>query len=144
MSSCQVEGCTRTVSKAGYSFCLDHWKAERNGGVTRCERCQRWHDTGNPLCRSCDRPPTQADGNGNATANARDEAEEAEAAGGYLSSTRLGKQFGLSSVKVNLILAELGWIERYVKGWVPTDRGNALGANVREMRNGTPFVVWPA
>jgi hypothetical protein len=26
---------------------------------------------------------------------------------------------------------------------VPTDRGNALGANVKTMRNGTPFVVWP-
>ncbi|QOV91833.1 hypothetical protein [Humisphaera borealis] len=60
-----------------------------------------------------------------------------------LSSTRLGRHFNLSSVKMNLILAELGWVEKYVKGWVPTDAGNALGANVREMRNGTPYVVWP-
>lgn len=67
-----------------------------------------------------------------------------DAPGGMLSSTRVGRHFGLSSVRVNLILAELGWIEKYVKGWVPTDRGNALGAKVKEMRNGTPFAVWPA
>lgn len=98
----------------------------------RCERCERWHDRGAALCRDCDR---SAAGEGEASDN--------DAPSDYLSSTRIGKHFGLSSVKINLMLAELGWIERYVKGWVPTDRGNALGANVREMRNGTPFVVWP-
>src|SRR5690349_7420535 len=60
---------------------------------------------------------------------------------GMLSSTKIGNHFGISNIRVNLILAELGWIEKYVKGWVPTDRGNALGANVKEMRNGTPFTV---
>ncbi len=57
---------------------------------------------------------------------------------------KLANTSGCRVSKTNLILAELGWIERYVKGWVPTERGNALGANIREMRNGTPFVVWPA
>lgn len=61
-----------------------------------------------------------------------------------LSSTRLGKHFGLSSQRMNLVLAELGWIEKYVKGWTPTQRGNNLGAEVREMRTkGVPYVVWP-
>lgn len=125
MDACQVEGCTRAVSKAGHAFCLDHWKAERNGDVTRCARCQRWHE--GPLCRACQPAPPAAE----------------DEPAGLLSSTRIGKHFGLTSVRVNLILAELGWIEKYVKGWVPTDRGNALGANVRELRNGVPFVVWP-
>jgi hypothetical protein len=136
MTGCQVDGCTQTVSKSDHIFCREHWKAERDGRVTRCEKCQRWHDTGQKVCRGCDRPTAGA-------GNFPDDSAEDYSAGGYLSSTRIGKHFDLSNIKVNLILAELGWIEKYVKGWVPTDRGNALGANIREMRNGTPFVVWP-
>lgn len=136
MIRCQVDGCTQTVSKADHIFCLQHWKAERSDHVTRCQKCQRWHDTEGNLCRGCTRPTAGQDAS-------RDDSAEDGSTGSYYSSTRLGKHFGLSNVKVNLILSELGWIEKYVKGWVPTDRGNALGANVREMRNGTPFVVWP-
>jgi hypothetical protein len=131
MEICQVDGCKQSVSKSGYSFCLDHWKAERIGKVIRCATCQRWHQNPGPLCRACAQPSPAG------------EEDATEPASGWLSSTRIGKHFGLSSVKINLILAELGWIEKYVKGWVPTDRGNALGANVREARNGIPFVIWP-
>lgn len=136
MPGCQVEGCQQPVSKAGFSFCKNHWKAEREGKVIRCAQCQRWHDNAGPLCRGCERPsPAASPGD--------EELPEGNSSTGLLSSTRIGKHFGLSNIRTNLILAELGWIEKYVKGWVPTDRGNALGANVREMRNGTPFVVWP-
>lgn len=108
MGHCQVTGCTRKVSRPGYTLCLEHWKARQNAQPDRAQ-----------------------------TASANDDAE-------FFSSTRIGKHFGLSGVRVNLILAELGWIEKYVKGWVPTDRGNALGANVREgSKHGTPYVVWP-
>lgn len=119
----------QTVPRAGFELCLHHWKAERAGKVTRCEKCRKRHENPSPLCRECaDAPQIQG---------------EDDSPAGFLSSTKIGKHFGLSSMKVNLILAELGWIERYVKGWVPTDRGNALGANVKEMRNGVPYVVWP-
>jgi hypothetical protein len=131
MDRCQVEDCTHAVSKPGHQFCLDHWKAERKGQVKRCDSCRQWHENDGALCRACARQASEP------------ESADADAAGGLLSSTRIGKHFGLSNVKMNLILAELGWIEKYVKGWVPTDRGNALGANVKTMRNGTPFVVWP-
>ncbi len=138
MGGCQVEGCERDVSKPGHTLCLQHWKLERDGKVSRCEKCQRWHETGSALCRNCASTPAREQ------PVTEDSSEGESATGEFLSSTRIGKHFGISNIKVNLILAELGWIERYVKGWVPTDRGNALGANVREMRNGTPFVVWPA
>jgi hypothetical protein len=131
MDGCQVEGCDQIVSKAGHAFCLDHWKAERSGAVKRCTSCRQWHQNSGPICRACAQP------------SAESAAGEEDAPAGLLSSTRIGKHFGLSNVKTNLILAELGWIEKYVKGWVPTDRGNTLGANVKTMRNGTPFVVWP-
>ena len=116
MDGCQVEGCTRLVSKTGHTFCLDHWKAERSGKITRCPTCQRWHDTAGPLRHSCKPLPATGD----------DLQDDSPA--GYLSSTKIGKHFGLSNIKINLILAELGWIEKYVKGSVPTDRGNLSNA----------------
>lgn len=65
--------------------------------------------------------------------------------GERLSSTKLGKHFGLSPTRMNLLLAELGWIEKYTKGWTPTARGNQIGAEVREARqSGVPYVVWPS
>jgi hypothetical protein len=124
MPRCTVTNCPATVSKPGHTLCLDHWKSQRNGQLPRCPACQQLHDP--PTCPACTPPATPDDTPSN-----------------LLSSTRIGDHFNLAPAKVNLILAELGWIEKYVKGWVPTDRGNALGANVKEMRNGTPFVVWP-
>ncbi|HEX8912835.1 MAG TPA: hypothetical protein VF796_10785 [Humisphaera sp.] len=116
----------RTVSKAGYTFCRTHWQAERDGQVKRCPTCLRWNEVGRKhVCT----PPLP------------DEAYLAEDPAGYLSSTKVGKHFGLSNTRMNLVLAELGWIERYGTGWVPTDQGNAQGANVREGK--APYVVWP-
>lgn len=61
----------------------------------------------------------------------------------HLTSTKLGQRLNLSAQRTNLILAELGWIEKYVKGWTPTDAGNRLGAELRTTRKGIPYVVWP-
>jgi hypothetical protein len=66
-----------------------------------------------------------------------------ESSDAMLSSRRIGSHFGLSSIKTNLLLAELGWIEKYVKGWIPSDRGTRLGANVKDGSK-APYVVWPA
>ena len=60
-----------------------------------------------------------------------------------LFATTLGEHFGLSSRKVNLILAELGWLSRERKGWVATEQGKALGAVQRDYyQTGVPFVLW--
>ena len=62
----------------------------------------------------------------------------------FLSSTTLGEKLGIGSRKVNLVLSELGWIERATKGWVPTAQGKKLQAESREIRqSGIPYVVWP-
>ena len=47
---------------------------------------------------------------------------------------------------MNLILAELGWVERGPggKGWKATRMATDLGAAQREASSGAPFVVWPA
>ena len=127
MDACQVEGCSRKVTKAVHQLCLEHWKGERAGTVRQCDKCACCHAGTSALCARCAPTPAAA------PAPAADAGDD-EAAGSLLSSTKIGKHFGLSNIKTNLVLAELGWIEKYVKGWTPTDRGNALGANVREMR----------
>ncbi len=136
MDNCQVEGCARKISKTGHALCLDHREAERKGAVKRCTACQGWHDQPSAICRGC------AKGSAG-TSSDEDDSADTEARTGYLSSTAIGRHFALSNIKTNLILAELGWIEKYIKGWVPTDRGNALGANVRQSNKGIPYVVWP-
>ena len=60
-----------------------------------------------------------------------------------LSATKIGLHFGLPSQRMNLVLAELGWLEKYVKGWTPTDQGNRVGAEVRTSRKGIPYALWP-
>lgn len=64
--------------------------------------------------------------------------------GALLSSTNLGEKFGTSSQKINQILAELGWIQRERKGWIPTEQGLKLKAELKEHhQTGIPFVLWP-
>lgn len=47
--------------------------------------------------------------------------------------------------RANLLLAELGWIEKHVKGWHLTEAGKKMGGVMREARQtGIPYVVWPA
>jgi len=61
-----------------------------------------------------------------------------------LSSTKIGMAFNCSATKANKILAEIGWIERGVKGWKITDAGIKKGGQEKDhYQSGVPFVVWP-
>lgn len=115
---CKVEGCEQTVSKPGHLLCYHHWKLEKSGQL----RHDKTLDTRQEIA---DSPKTR---NG----------------GERFSSTKLGKHFNLSPTRMNLVLAELGWIEKYTKGWTASDRGKQFGTEVREARqSGVPYVVWP-
>jgi hypothetical protein len=130
MERCVVVGCASTVSRDGYKLCLSHWRAQREGGVRECETCGAAFETSAGTCPACAASARRVDPRA-----ADDE---------WLSATKIGERLGLSSRKVNLVLSELGWIERYVKGWVPTEQGVARGGMGREARQtGVPYVVWP-
>ncbi len=61
-----------------------------------------------------------------------------------LNASDIGDQLGLSSHKVNRVLAELGWISKERKGWIITQLGRSLGGMQREFeQTGKPFVTWP-
>lgn len=121
--SCIVAGCAAVPSKDGFDFCYPHWKAHQKGKLHQCGRCNAWHE--GDLCPACDENPSE------------------ELGPAELTSTKLGQRLSLSAQRTNLVLAELGWIEKYVKGWTPTDAGNRLGAELRTSSKGVPYVVWP-
>ncbi len=132
MQNCKVDGCTTPVSKPEHTLCLEHWKAEKEERLFRCTDCGRLMDKDLPLCSECYR--TKGKG-------AKGQAAFKDKT---LSSTALGEAFGLTPMKVNQILAELGWITKYTKGWIPTPAGNGHGAEAREWKeSGVPYVVWP-
>jgi hypothetical protein len=132
---CVVKGCEATIDKPGHTLCYKHWKAQQKGQVRPCEKCGVYFENIESRCASCDdfAPVMLVPEAG------------AKAPRDAMSSTKLGKHFGIPSQRVNLILAELGWIEKFVKGWVATAQGRKHGAVQLEMReNGVPYVVWPA
>ena len=60
-------------------------------------------------------------------------------------ATTIGGKVGLSPRRVNLVLAELGWIKRLARGWKPTERGAGLGGVQKTaQQSGIPYVAWPA
>ncbi len=62
-----------------------------------------------------------------------------------LTVTKLGEKFGLSGVKINRILSELGWIGKGLKGWNITKQGKKQqGEQFEDFRSGVPYVKWQA
>lgn len=60
-----------------------------------------------------------------------------------LSCSNVGAEFMVSAQKINIILNELGWIEKdSYKGWKLTSQGRTNGGVELETMNGNPYVVW--
>ncbi len=61
-----------------------------------------------------------------------------------LNATAIGKNFNVSSQRLNLLLNELGWIEKTVAGWGLTKLGKTLGGKQFEHEtSGGSYVLWP-
>lgn len=62
----------------------------------------------------------------------------------YFSATQLGENFDVSNRKINLILNELGWVQKTVAGWGITKLGKSLGGREFEHEtSGQKYVKWP-
>ncbi|MEA2110600.1 MAG: glycerol kinase [Campylobacterota bacterium] len=62
----------------------------------------------------------------------------------YISATAIGSKHNISARKINMILSEIGWIERYLKGWTISNLGMKNGGIQKEnSKNGVPYVEWP-
>lgn len=61
-----------------------------------------------------------------------------------INATAIGKHFNISSQRLNLILSELGWIEKDIAGWAVTKHGKSLGGRQFEHEtSGGTYVLWP-
>jgi hypothetical protein len=61
-----------------------------------------------------------------------------------INATALGKHFNISSQRFNLLLNELGWIEKIVAGWGITKLGKNIGGRQFEHEtSGGSYVLWP-
>lgn len=61
-----------------------------------------------------------------------------------LNATSIGKYFNISSQRLNLILSELGLIEKSIAGWKVTNLGKILGGKQCEHdTSGGTYVLWP-
>lgn len=61
-----------------------------------------------------------------------------------INATAIGKHFEISSQRLNLILSELGWIEKDIAGWQITKLGKSLGGKPFEHEtSGGTYVLWP-
>lgn len=62
----------------------------------------------------------------------------------YLRATAIGNHFKISSQRFNLLINELGWIEKTVAGWGLTKAGRALGGKQLEHDiSGGSYTIWP-
>ena len=69
--------------------------------------------------------------------------ENKSSAGKFVNATAVGKEFNLSSVRMNMIFAELGWTEKAIKGWAITKFGKSVGGIQKEHKSGGSYVLWP-
>jgi hypothetical protein len=61
----------------------------------------------------------------------------------FFSSTKIASKYNLSARKINLIFSEIGFIEKYLKGWTITVLGSKNGGVQKEnSKNGIPYVEW--
>ncbi len=61
-----------------------------------------------------------------------------------VNATAIGKHFNISNQRINLILSELGWIEKDLAGWEVTKLGKTLGGKQFENEtSGGTYVLWP-
>jgi hypothetical protein len=63
-----------------------------------------------------------------------------------LTATQLGTLFELSALKINYLLAEIGWAKKgeLNKGWLATEHGLGIGAvQTEDIKTGVPYIRWP-
>lgn len=119
---CKVEGCGRTVKREGFELCYSCWQ-------TRDQLVK----TGDVYALA-EHPKQGVD---------KASSGEQVSGGVTMSATKLGKALVLSNRRVNLVLAELGWIEKFTKGWKATAQGEKAGGETKTGKSGIPYVVWP-
>ncbi|MDT8402428.1 MAG: hypothetical protein RQ743_12095 [Bacteroidales bacterium] len=59
-----------------------------------------------------------------------------------INATKIGEYFEVSNRRVNQIFSELGWTEKYARGWRATRHGEKNGGRTFNHESGTTYVLW--
>ncbi|CAH0532661.1 hypothetical protein VST7929_00502 [Vibrio stylophorae] len=63
---------------------------------------------------------------------------------GYHSAKQIAHYFSLSANQINLLLRELGWLQKATKGWKVTAAGEQIGGQQKQsQQTGIPYAIWP-
>ncbi len=123
---CTFPGCQEVVSRAGHSWCYQHWKVFRSPQNTQRPTINQTHQE---TFLSPD---------------AQKQMHQKPSQDSLLSATLLAERLDLRDRGVNKMLADLGWIMPDRQGWVATERGKEVGAVQRyHAQQGTPYLLWP-
>ncbi len=121
--SCQAPGCEKPVNQKGHTLCYSHYKQRRSN--TPVEKDGRFSTR-----KVSPSSPAR-------TSSRRSDTE-------MLTASKLGKALDIPSARVNLLLAELGWVEKSTEGWKVTGQGERQGGRTRTFKpNGAPYAIWP-
>jgi len=61
----------------------------------------------------------------------------------FFSATKISSKYNMSAIKINLLLSEIGFIKKYLKGWTITSLGAKNGGIQKEnSKTGIPYVEW--
>jgi hypothetical protein len=60
-----------------------------------------------------------------------------------INATKIGEALKVSAKRVNRVLAELGWLDKGIKGWNVTKIGRNLGGVEYDHDSGGTYVIWP-
>lgn len=61
-----------------------------------------------------------------------------------INATAIGKHFNITSQRINLIIAEIGWISKDIAGWKLLKLGKSVGGKQFESPiSGGTYVMWP-
>ncbi len=63
--------------------------------------------------------------------------------GVMLTVSKIAQHYQVAASTMNLLLGNLGWIDKDQRGWMLTDLGSKLGGEMRTSKQGF-FVLWPA
>ena len=127
-NSCQAPGCDKPVNHEEHKLCYDHYKQWKSGALV--EKAGSFS------------------AGGGKSPNPSPSWPESDRGGGteMLTASKLGKALDLPGSRVNLILAELGWIEKFTEGWKVTRQGEKQGGQTQTFKQqgkGIPYAVWP-
>ena len=152
-NSCRAPGCNKPVNREGHKLCYDHYKQQQSGALVKKDSNFKagGREAPNP-------PPARQEPDrdqlkrlraiSEQTLNPPLARQESGSRGGadMLTASKLGKALDLPGSRVNLILAELGWIEKFTEGWKVTRQGEKQGGQTQTFKQqgkGIPYAVWP-